>query len=88
MRLWKTLRNLLSVYSLSIPSHGFDDLVLFRRQDSLWTIGDILGHLYSMFMVHISHFSFLKAVLDVIGLGQPLWTKTTCYFSILNALLV
>ena len=72
MRLWKTLKNLLSVYLSSIPSRVLDDLVLFRRQDYLWMIGDILGRPYSMFVMQISPFSFLKAVLDVTCLGQPL----------------
>ena len=71
LRLWKTLRILLSVYWSSIPACGMDDLVLLRRQDSLWTMCDMPGRPYFMFVVHISHFSFLKAVLAVTGLGQP-----------------
>ena len=46
-----------------------DDLFLLRWQDSLWTTGDIPRHTYFMFVVHISLFSFLKAALDVAGLG-------------------
>lgn len=34
-----------------------------------------------MFTVHISPLSLLKTVLDVVGLGQPLWTNITCYKS-------
>ena len=36
---------------------------------------------YFMFVVHIFPLFFLKTILDVIGLGWPLWTNTTCYGS-------
>ena len=48
------------------------------RPKSLWTIGDMLGSPYFMFVVHISPFSFLKTVLDLTSLGRLLWMQTTC----------
>ena len=48
------------------------------RPKSLWTIGDMLGRPYFMFVMHISPFSFLKTVLDLTSLGRLLWMQTTC----------
>ena len=54
-----------------------DDQVVFGWPDSLWTASDRLGHPYFMFVVHISLIAFLKTILDITGLGRPLWTKVT-----------
>ena len=71
-------RNLLSVYWSSIPSHDMENHVLFGQPGPFWMTGDMLGCPYFMFVVHIHFFSFLKTILDVTGLGRPLWTKITC----------
>ena len=34
-----------------------------------------------MFVMHLSIFSLLKIILDVVRLGRPLWTNETCYKS-------
>ena len=54
----------------------------YGRPIPLWMTNNILGHPSFMFVVHIPLFSFLKIALNVLGLGQLLWTKITCYGSL------
>ena len=69
-------RKYLEIYEVFIDHQYL--LMAWTTKISLDTTGDILGHPYFMFVVHISPFSFLKIVLDVTVLGRLLWTKTTC----------